>query len=86
MYLNCTVIDNNYNKTIHLSRILNHYDPVYTKQHLDLYNTIKDFIYEKLKLNDEIGNNHEDDYVMERRPSQIHKRKHKKSLSACDET
>lgn len=23
---------------------------------------------------------------MERRPSQIHKRKHKKSLSACDET
>lgn len=46
MYLNSTIIDNNYRRTIHLSRILHHYDPVYTKQHLDLYNTIKDFIYE----------------------------------------
>ena len=46
MYLNCMVIDNNYRKTIHLAKIMNHYDPVYTKQHLDLYNTIKDFIYE----------------------------------------
>lgn len=39
-----------------------------------------------MKLSEEGINSHEDDYVMERRPSQIVKRKHKKSLSACDET
>ena len=46
LHLNCLVINNQHRKTIHLSKTLNHYDPIYTRDHMDMYNEIQDFIYQ----------------------------------------
>jgi hypothetical protein len=46
MYLNVLIINNNHRKSMQLCRILNHYDPVYTHESLELANEFKDMIVE----------------------------------------
>jgi hypothetical protein len=46
MYLNVLVINNNHKRSTQLCRILNHYDPVYTHESIEMANEFKDMIVE----------------------------------------
>lgn len=45
-YLSELIINNNHSKHTQLSKVFNHYDPVYTQESLELANDFKDMIVE----------------------------------------
>jgi hypothetical protein len=45
-YLSELVVNNNHPRSTQLSKVLNHYDPVYTQESLELANEFKDMIVE----------------------------------------
>lgn len=50
MYLSAVLINNNYERTVNICRVLAHYDPIYSKFSIDLANEFKEMIVDVSRL------------------------------------